>query len=56
MKGLCPGISATYFVVLTGRGQEELPKVGNSGPTGFLLAADLAESVDLILGLLECRG
>lgn len=40
----------TPVLVLTGRAQEELPKVGHSGPTGFFLAADLAESVDLILG------
>jgi len=39
----------TPVLVLTGRGREELSKVGRSGPTGFLLAADLAESVDWIL-------
>jgi len=45
----------TPVLVLTGRGQEELLKVGRSGPTGFFLAADLAESVDLILGLSDRR-
>ena len=39
----------TPVLVLTGRGREELLKVGRSGLTGFLLAADLAESVDWIL-------
>jgi len=37
------------------RGREELPKMGHSGRTGFFLAADLAESVDLILGLSDRR-
>lgn len=41
----------TPVLVLTGRGRDELPKVGHSGLTGFLLARDLAEGVDLILRL-----
>jgi len=45
----------TPVLVLSGRGQEELPKVGHSGPTGFFLASDVGESVDWILNHLNPR-
>lgn len=51
--GLAAG--CTPVLVLTEQGRDELPTLGHSGLTGFLLAADLAESVDLILGLSDRR-
>ena len=39
------------ILVLTGRGQEELTKMGHYGPIDFLVASDLAESLEWILRL-----
>lgn len=45
------GAECTPILVLTGRGPEELAKIGHHGPTDFLVAADLAESLEWILRL-----
>jgi len=41
----------TPFLVLTGRGREELLKARKSGPSNFVYAPDLAETVEWIVGL-----
>lgn len=45
--GLAAGCQA--ILVLTGRGRDELARALASGRNGFLVAADLAEAVDLVL-------
>ncbi len=45
----------TPVLVLTKRGRKEPPKVRHAGRTGFFQAADLAESIDLILELSSGR-
>jgi D-glycero-D-manno-heptose 1,7-bisphosphate phosphatase len=43
----------TPFLVLTGRGREELARVHDSGLADFVYTSDLAETVDWIVGLCD---